>query len=92
MNALPGQKAKVFISLCAFGVLDVRQMGTHHGGGQDGCDFCDPGGRGHLLGRGEDGGFHGEHCRMETVTNDVSNVPKRIAKEGNTGSLWTSTG
>jgi hypothetical protein len=45
MNALPGHKAKSFISLFSLGVLDLRQMGANHGGGQDGCDFGDPGGR-----------------------------------------------
>jgi hypothetical protein len=45
MNALPGQKAKCFISLYAFGVLDVRQMRADYGGSQDGGDFSDPGGR-----------------------------------------------
>ena len=50
MNALPGQKAKSFISLFAFGVLDLRQMSANNGGGQDGGDFGDPGSRCHLLG------------------------------------------
>ncbi len=45
MNALPGQKAKVFISLYALGVLDLRQTGANHGGGQDGGDFGNPCGR-----------------------------------------------
>lgn len=42
MNALPGQKAKSFISLCAQGVLDLRQMSANNGCCQDGGDFCDP--------------------------------------------------
>ena len=50
MNALPGQKAKSFISLFAFGVLDLRQMSANNSGGQDGGDFGDPGSRCHLLG------------------------------------------
>ena len=82
MNALPGQKAKSFISLCTLSVLDLRQMGANDGCCQDGGDFCDPCGRRHLLGWGKGEGFHGKHCGFETVTNDVSNAPKRIAKEG----------
>jgi hypothetical protein len=84
MNALVGQEAKANFSL----FWRFCDDGADDGGRKDGGDFASAGAGGHLRGRCEFEVLHDGSEELQPSSDDVRDVPKRMAIPGNRLIRW----